>query len=147
MTSSLQQQPAVQTAPRSSAPLPPEPAKPLSPLVPPGGRFEGLVAFRGEARLDGEVVGEIRAKGRLEMGPSSRVEGDIEVDEAVIEGKVVGDLRARSRIELRETARVVGSIETPRLKMAAGGLLDGRCRMGSAAESCAEGSSDNDTLP
>jgi cytoskeletal protein CcmA (bactofilin family) len=139
--------PEGKTSPRSSAPLPPEPAKPLPPLVPPGGRFEGLVSFRGEARLDGEVVGEVRAEGRLQIGPSARVEGNIEIDEAVIAGNVVGDVRARSRVELQETARVRGNIQTPRLEMAEGGVLEGRCLTGAAAQSCAEGLSDSDSLP
>ena len=102
-------------------------------LVPASARFEGLVTFRGRARVDGEVEGEIVCQGTLWVGPGGRVIGTVEVDELVVEGVVEGEVTARRRLELSDTARVSGAVRTPRLHMADGSQLDGRCETGPAA--------------
>jgi cytoskeletal protein CcmA (bactofilin family) len=95
-----------------------------------GGRFEGLLAFRGRARVDGELRGEVVGPGSLRVGPSARVEARVEVDELVLEGSLEGEARARRRIALASTARVRGELHAPRLAIAEGALLDGRCHAG-----------------
>jgi cytoskeletal protein CcmA (bactofilin family) len=95
-------------------------------LVAAGARFRGLVAFRGRARVEGRVEGDIIAWGRVEIGPDAHVYGDVEADEAVVAGEVRGGIRARRRIELRAGARVEGDLRAPRLALADGALLHGR---------------------
>jgi cytoskeletal protein CcmA (bactofilin family) len=96
------------------------------------GRFEGLLTFRGRARIDGEVVGEIVCRGTLELGEMARVNATIEVDELIVAGTLEGEATARSRIELMPTARVKGTIRAPRLCLADGCVVDGRCETGVA---------------
>ena len=120
--------------------LPVEPAEPtpdvdqevfvVPPMVAEGGHFEGLLSFRERAEIRGSLRGRIRARGRLLLGPASSVEASIEVDEVVVAGRVAGDIRARKRVELLATARVCGDLEAPRISLAEGCTLDGRCRSG-----------------
>jgi cytoskeletal protein CcmA (bactofilin family) len=95
----------------------------------PGDRFEGLLTFRGDARLEGEMQGEILARGRLEIASAARVEARIEADELVVAGSVCGELAARRRIELRAGARVRGELRAPRIALEDGCQLEGRCEM------------------
>ena len=113
------------------------PGPTASPVLPPPGptlsigagcSFEGLLTFRGAARVDGELVGDVMADGSLILGETARVRGRIEVDELIVAGEVEGDIVARCRIELSASARVVGSIESPRLALADGCVFRGRCR-------------------
>lgn len=98
-------------------------------VVGPRSRFEGLLTFRGRAQIEGELRGGAVGEGRLRIGPGARVEGDLEADELVVHGSLRGDAVATLRIELGPTARVSGSIRAPRISLADGCLLEGRCEM------------------
>lgn len=98
-------------------------------LVPEGGTFEGLVATRGDSRLEGAVEGEVLVGGRVEVGENAQVRARIEADQIVVAGRVVGDLRARRSVELVSGAVVEGNLTTPRLVAADGSRFDGRLEM------------------
>jgi len=125
---------------RSSAPQPAASARshrdaPAETLVPAGFRFEGVVAFDGAARIEGELSGRVEGRGRLEIGVGGRVEGGVQADEVISSGVVEGDVEAAVRAELREGACLNGAIRTPALVMHEGAVLNGPCRIEPAAES------------
>ena len=92
-----------------------------------GCTFEGLLSFRGAARLEGRLVGEVVAEGRLEVGPEARVRARIQVDELIVAGEVEGDIDVRARLQIESTGRILGDVSAPRLAVAEGGRLQGRC--------------------
>ena len=114
-----------ETAPPITRP----PAGPAS-ILGPGCRFDGLVQLREAARIDGTIEGEIVATDLLMLGETARVRARIEAAEVVIAGAVEGDIVASQRIELAATARVVGTLRSPRITLAEGCLLEGRCETG-----------------
>jgi cytoskeletal protein CcmA (bactofilin family) len=93
-----------------------------------GAEFEGLLSFRGAARVDGKLSGDVVAEGCLVIGEGACVRARIEVDELIVGGELEGKILARKRVELLDTARVVGSLRCPRLAVAEGGILMGRCQ-------------------
>ncbi len=99
----------------------------------PGTQFEGLLTFRGRARIDGELTGEIAGHGLLVIGPGARGVARVLVDELVTAGEIEGDVCARQRLELLATGCIRGDVETPRLSIAEGGRLLGRCTTGASA--------------
>lgn len=106
----------------------------LPPVLPEGARFEGLLVLPGPARIDGWVRGEVLAASDLWVGPTGRVEADLEVRAVVIEGLVDGNVLARDRIDLRASARLRGRVAAPRLLMAEGCIVDGQCAAGVAPD-------------
>lgn len=98
-------------------------------IVGAGARFEGLFSFRGAARLEGHLDGEVVAEGMLWIGEAASVRAHIEVDELVVAGSVEGEIRARERVRLLASARVQGSIHTQRLAVEEGALFEGRLEM------------------
>ena len=96
-------------------------------VLAPGTEFEGLLSFRGAARVDGKLFGDVVAEGCLVIGEGARVRARIEVDELIVGGELEGEIHARTRVELLNTARVVGTLRCPRLSVAEGGILEGRC--------------------
>jgi len=121
-------------AQRTVAAAPGESATPPEPVVLSAtGRFEGLLTFRGAACVEGALLGEVRARGRLRIGPGASIEATIAVDELIAEGFVRGDIHARDRVELTSTARVEGTIEAPRIVLREGCQFTGRCCSGPAA--------------
>ncbi len=111
-------------APREASPAP------RLPVLPEGAGFDGLLVLPGPARIDGRVRGEILAASDLWVGPTGRVEADLEVRSIVIEGRVEGDVSASERIELRCAGQIRGSLRSPRLVVADGCRVDGSCRTG-----------------
>ena len=102
--------------------------------IPFGGSFVGLLSFRGEASVLGALQGNIRASGKLRIGPDARVEARIDVDEVLIEGLVRGDVFARARVELAATAKVEGAIHAPRIQLRDGCSFSGLCESGDLSE-------------
>jgi cytoskeletal protein CcmA (bactofilin family) len=98
--------------------------------VPAGGTYRGLLCFHGAARVDGDFEGVVIAGGTLWVGETAVVRARIEVDELIVAGLLDGEVRARSRIELLATGRVRGALCTPRLALADGCILQGRCHTG-----------------
>jgi cytoskeletal protein CcmA (bactofilin family) len=108
---------------------PPEAPRAPVPLVAEGGRFAGLVVFAGDFSIEGEVDGDVRARGRLTVGEKAVIRGRVGADEVVVRGRVEGGVGARSRVELAATAHVVGDVASPKLRTSDGARLDGRLAM------------------
>lgn len=99
---------------------------PTPTVVDVGARFEGLLTFRGSARIDGAVTGRVVADGTLVIGPEGQVKADVEVDELVVHGRLEGDVLARQRLELGEGGSALGTLRSPRFALAEGCRFEGR---------------------
>lgn len=99
------------------------------PVVGPGARFQGTLAFRGEARVEGEVEGAVLARGTLHVAPGAVVRARVETDELIVAGTVEGDVVAPRRVALLAGARLLGDVRTGSLVLADGSLLEGHCEM------------------
>ncbi len=91
-----------------------------------GASFEGLLTFRGAARVDGVLTGRVVADGCLVIGPRGKVTATIEVDELVVGGEFEGEATARSRVELLSSARAAGRLRAPTFALAEGCRFDGQ---------------------
>ena len=103
---------------------------PRLPVLPEDAVFDGLLVLPGPARIDGHVRGEVLAASDLWVGPTGRVQADLEVRSIVIEGRVEGDVSASERIELRGAGQIRGNLRAPRLVVAAGCRVDGNFSTG-----------------
>jgi cytoskeletal protein CcmA (bactofilin family) len=99
------------------------------PLVGPGARFEGTLAFRGQAWVEGEVTGQVLARGTLHVAPGAVVRARVEAEEVVVAGTVEGEVTASRRLAVLAGGRIQGDVRTPSLVLADGAHLDGRCEM------------------
>lgn len=108
------------------------PDRTASTVIQRGARFDGLLTFQGDVRVEGRLDGEVVAEGRLEVGAEGEVRARVEVDELHLLGTLEGDVWARQRAELGPGARLVGTLRTPRPVLAAGATLEGRCETASA---------------
>ena len=85
----------------------------------------------GVVKVEGKVVGTIRATSQIIVSPGAMIEGDLLTNEAVVAGEVQGTIRASDRVELQATAFVRGDIFTPRISVLEGGRVSGEVNMSS----------------
>ncbi|MCF8034206.1 MAG: polymer-forming cytoskeletal protein [Desulfarculaceae bacterium] len=94
-----------------------------------GIRQEGLLTFKGQARVDGEFKGEIQGEGLVLVGSSAMVEAKIRADRVVISGRVTGNVEATERIELKKPGNLIGDVTAPLVMMEEGVRFEGHCHM------------------
>ena len=125
-------------------PLPDMPSAPRAGIAPstpsavPNGRglstlssdlvFEGNVSGAGDLQIDGQVKGDVRV-GRLIVGETGAVEGNIQADYIEVRGRVVGGVVGK-QVKLVATAYVDGDITAEQLSIDVGAFFQGRVAQG-----------------
>ena len=103
---------------------------PIRSLVAEGTRLEGTLHFADGLRLDGGVVGDIRAEGDrptlLVISETAEVTGQVHADHVIINGKVNGPVFARQMLELQPKANIVGDVHYRALEMHQGAMITGQ---------------------
>ncbi len=95
-----------------------------------GTEIEGVIVSDSNIRIDGTVKGTITAKGRLVVGSTGRIDGDIICENADIEGAINGNISVNGILTLKATARLECDIMTKKLAIEPGAVFSGKCEMG-----------------
>jgi len=105
---------------------------PIKSLIAQGTRIEGHVLFHEGLRVDGEVVGDIRASDEkpslLVVSEVASVTGQIHVDHVIINGYVKGPVLAFELLELQPKARIEGDVSYKALEMHQGAVITGQLK-------------------
>lgn len=92
--------------------------------------IEGSISSESNIRIDGEVKGTITTKGRLVVGVSGVITGDVVCQNSEIEGKVKGSMKVGELLSLKSTAKIEGDITTGKLAVEPGAIFAVTCSMG-----------------
>ncbi|MFC5522889.1 bactofilin family protein [Polaromonas jejuensis] len=105
---------------------------PIKSLIAPGSCIEGKLTFTDGLRIDGEVVGDIRADESspsiLVISESAIVTGLVQADHVIINGRVNGPVHATELLELQPKARIEGEVSYKALEMHQGAVISGQLR-------------------
>jgi cytoskeletal protein CcmA (bactofilin family) len=93
------------------------PSEPSGTFIGSGALFEGTLKLRGNFQIDSEFRGELRTEGKIVIGPSGSVVGDIRANEVEVLGAVLGDVSARRVLVLRAGSRLHGTVTTACLEI------------------------------
>ena len=104
-----------------------------------GMRVVGDITAEGVVKVEGTVVGTVRAGRQVLVAKGGTVEGDVMAREAIIGGEVRGSIHSDERVEIQSSSVVHGDIATKRLLVQEGGEINGVIRMGEGAEVAAHG--------
>ncbi len=96
-----------------------------------GTTMDGDMKIEGDVKIEGVVKGTITAKGKIILGVSGKIEGDILCQHAEISGMITGKLKIADILFLKSNALVNGDINTGKLVMESGVKFNGNCVMGS----------------
>ncbi len=90
--------------------------------------FEGNVSGAGDLQIDGQVKGDVRV-GRLIVGETGAVEGNVQADYIEVRGRIVGGVQGK-QVKLVATAYVDGDITAEQLSIDVGAFFQGRVAQG-----------------
>ena len=103
---------------------------PLVNQIRPGTVIDGDIKSNGDLRIDGLLTGTIDAKGKLVVGPTGNISGDVVCQNAEILGTINGKLTVAELLSLKITAKINGDIITNKLSIEPGANFSGSCTMG-----------------
>jgi len=98
-------------------------------IITSGTLIKGDISASGDFRLDGTLEGNIQLNGKLVVGDSGVVNGNVLCVNANIIGTVNGNLSVKELLSLNATARVKGDILINKLSIEPGAIFTGKCRM------------------
>lgn len=94
-----------------------------------GTTVKGDLTTDGDFRLDGKLEGTISCGGKIVVGETAQVEGDIISVNAEIFGRVVGSITTSEVLVLKPTAIIKGIITTQDLVVEPSAKFSGTCNM------------------
>lgn len=104
-------------------------APPSANLIQSGTIITGDVESNGNIRIDGTLNGTVTAGGKVILGSTGTVEGEINCVNADIEGHVNGVIRIKELLALKATAVVTGELSVSKLSIEPGARFTGTCSM------------------
>lgn len=95
--------------------------------------INGDIIAKNDLRIDGDLNGNMTTTGRIVIGISGVVTGEIKCNNIEVLGAVNGDIEASDVVTLKGNAKVSGNIITKRLSVEPGIVFNGFCKMSNAS--------------
>ena len=91
-------------------------------------QFDGSITGSGDLQIDGAIKGDVRV-GRLIVGETGAVEGNVSADYVEVRGRIVGGISGK-QVKLIATAYVDGDITAEQMSIDIGAYFQGRVLQG-----------------
>ena len=99
-----------------------------------GTEIKGDVTCAGDIRIDGVLNGTLSSEGKVVVGQSGIIEGEVTCKNADISGNIKANIVVRELLQLKATANIAGDINTNKLSIEPGANFTGTCNMGSVVK-------------
>lgn len=91
--------------------------------------INGHIISQADFRLDGELIGNFQSTGKLVIGPSGSVIGDVICKNADIEGKYTGKMQVTEILNIKSKASIHGEVSVGKLSVEPGAEFCASCIM------------------
>lgn len=98
-------------------------------LISNGTDITGDIVSNGDIRIDGSVTGTLNTKGKVVIGPTGRIKGEVFCKNSEISGTIEGKISVSQLLNLKSTCRIQGDISTSKLSIEPGAKFSGNCKM------------------
>ena len=96
--------------------------------------IKGEIQSPYDLRIDGTFEGKIQSKGRVVIGESAVIKGDIICENIDLWGKVEGNLFVKNTLALKDGCKMDGNLNISKLSVELGATFNGSCRTITEAE-------------
>jgi cytoskeletal protein CcmA (bactofilin family) len=90
-----------------------------------GTHIKGEINAEEDFRIDGSIDGNIHCKGKIIVGTSSTITGEIKCMNIEVLGKVDGNIFCTENVFLRATSTVTGNVKTGTIEIEIGAAVKG----------------------
>ena len=98
-------------------------------LISSGTDITGDVKSTGDIRIDGTLKGNLNTKGKVVIGPTGKVSGEIICKNSEVSGVVEGKITVGQLLNLKASSKILGDIATSKLSVEQGAIFSGNCKM------------------
>lgn len=103
-------------------------------LIGNGTGIVGDINSNGDMRIDGSLKGNITISGKLVVGPSGNIEGNVQCQNADVSGEINGRITVNELLSLKASAKVLGDIVTGKISIEPNASFTGTCNMGAVVK-------------
>ena len=93
-----------------------------------GTKIDGNITIDLDIRIEGEINGNIYGSGKVIVGKTGFINGDISCQNIDIMGRIEGNVTASDTISLKETAIVNGNLNTSVISIEPNAQFVGNCQ-------------------
>ncbi|MRR19902.1 polymer-forming cytoskeletal protein [bacterium] len=98
-------------------------------LISQGTEITGDIKSTGDVRIDGVLNGNMVTKGKVVIGPTGRVKGEVECKNSEVSGLIDGKITVTQLLNLKASSKISGTIITNKLSIEPGAIFTGNCTM------------------
>ena len=99
-------------------------------LIGNGTTIKGDIESNGDIRIDGHLIGSLKSNGKVVIGQTGVLEGDLTCKQAEVSGVVKGNINTEELTALKATSKVEVDLTTKQLLIEVGAQFTGKCMMG-----------------
>lgn len=99
-----------------------------------GTEIKGDVTCSGDIRIDGSLKGSLISEGKVVVGETGVIDGNVTCKNADISGTIKAKLTVKELLQLKSTANIVSDINTNKLSIEPGATFTGSCNMGTVVK-------------
>ena len=83
----------------------------------------------GDIRIDGSLKGNLSTKGKVVIGPTGKINGEIICKNSEVSGIIEGKITVSQLLNLKASSKIFGDIVTSKLAIEPGARFTGNCNM------------------
>jgi cytoskeletal protein CcmA (bactofilin family) len=94
-----------------------------------GTDITGDIKSTGDIRIDGSLKGNLNTKGKVVIGPTGKITGEVICKNSEVSGIVEGKITVGQLLNLKASSKIYGDIATSKLSIEPGAVFSGNCKM------------------
>jgi cytoskeletal protein CcmA (bactofilin family) len=98
-------------------------------LISNGTEITGDIKSNGDIRVDGSLTGNLSTKGKVVIGPTGKVKGEVLCKNSEVSGIIEGKISVGQLLTLKASSKIFGDIVTVKLSIEPGARFTGTCKM------------------
>jgi cytoskeletal protein CcmA (bactofilin family) len=114
-------------------------------LIGNGTTITGDINSNGDVRIDGTLKGNITISGKLVIGSSGKIEGNVQCQNADVSGEIHGKVSVSELLSLKASAKLLGDIITGKISIEPNATFTGTCSMGAVVKNISNANATRET--
>lgn len=98
-------------------------------LISNGTDITGDIKSNGDIRIDGTLTGNLSTKGKVVIGPTGKIKGEVICKNSEVSGVIEGKISVGQLLNLKASSKIIGDIVTSKLAIEPGSRFTGNCNM------------------